>query len=295
MADYQEYLGIAGLAEEADDGAGVKIAILDTGDPNLCFHTDPCDEFENFTGDYPWVSSHASAVGSLLVADTRELRGVCPKARVFFGKVFDGGTAKVETIVKGIKRAVEWGADIVNMSFGIPGEFPPELAEACQEAYDKGVILTAASGNSNSSTMYPAALSTVISVGASDSRKKEEFSNYGKVDFTAPGVDLPCLDTTGGLVTRTGTSFSAPLITGILALILAGRRKRGLPDDPESVKADLIARCRDIAEEGYDSETGYGFPFVIGDVESRTELPVMTLCDKIKDVIGKIVSIFKRR
>ena len=68
--------------------------------------------------------------------------------------------------------------------------------------------------------MYPAAFPAVIAVGSVDANlQRSDFSNYGaNVDIYAPGRDILTTNINGDYEMMTGTSFSAPHVTGIMAL-----------------------------------------------------------------------------
>ncbi len=135
-----------------------------------------------------------------------------------------------------IKYAIDKGADIINMSYGGPLDSP--YKQQITELVKKSNILLITSagnfhGNNDDAPMYPAELDVpnILSVGASDaSRNLLHWSQYGatSVDLAAPGKDI--LTTkyesggytdTNGIELLNGTSFSAPIVSGVAALLKA--------------------------------------------------------------------------
>lgn len=297
MTDYRETFGISVLSEQADDGDTVKVAVIDTGIPDIpdiLIHYS-----ENLTLANRKDDGHATFIGSLLFGNGR-IRGLCPNASAGFIKVFENGTTRPETVAKAIRHAVDnWQADMINLSLGFTRSQPcPQvLKEACQHALDNGTLLVAAAGNDGGRALWPAALPGVICVGASDGDAREHYSNYGEIDFVTSGSDLEGYDVNGDVVTRSGTSFSAAIVTGMLALILARRRKKGLDTSWRAVTYDLIGKCKDIGKEGWDTDTGYGFPFGISVLSQTATHGLLYNCfyDKIKTFVRKVISIFTRR
>ena len=125
---------------------------------------------------------------------------------------------------EGVDYAINAGADIINMSWGGP-VFSTTHQNLMNAAHRKGIILVAAAGNDNSSDIqYPVGYEHVIGVGATDRNdRKAGFSNFGGfVDIVAPGVDL--LSTipggpNGSYGRSQGTSFSSPIVAGLLGLM----------------------------------------------------------------------------
>ena len=261
MFNYRDFLGISELAEQADMGHGVRVAVLDTGVPvSDSVHVSVA---ENFTNDDTHDTGHATFIGSILFGDG-DVRGICPKSVSYFGKVFKTSSATPEAIAEAINYAAGmWNADIINLSLGFSSsnECNKALRNACEFAILRGTAIVASSGNDGGKTMWPAALNGVISVGSSDGKTREEFSNKGKIDVVAPGKDLVGLGLDGSLVKKSGTSFSTAIITGLLALLLAKKRKTKPSAKARDVKKDLLDMCVDIGAWGFDKDTGYGFPF----------------------------------
>ncbi|MCR5789964.1 MAG: S8 family serine peptidase, partial [Lachnospiraceae bacterium] len=227
------------------DGKGVKVAVLDSG-----FDTKNND----IKGDVKSVGSYSSGqdenghgthcVGIVAGLDnTVGGLGVAPEASILSVRVLNKkGSGYTSDIVKGVNYAVEQGADVISMSLG--GAYPDyNLQKAVTEAYDKGVVVIAAAGNSGvSSEHYPGAYENVICVGAYDKNGKlASYSNYGDwVDLAAPGSNVLSAmvvnksaylrqeNAFGNTVTNgcsygelSGTSMATPVVSGVAALILS--------------------------------------------------------------------------
>lgn len=123
--------------------------------------------------------------------------------------------------------AVDRGAKIINMSFGVSET--SAIDSAISYAIDHGVTLVAGAGNTDpngDSVSYPASNPLVISVGATNMNgQKANFSNYGTNLFiSAPGVSMYSTlpnDSYGYFGNGNGTSFAAPVICGVIALMLS--------------------------------------------------------------------------
>ena len=148
---------------------------------------------------------------------------VAPKSRILPLKAFGAdGTANTSDIVRAIYYAVDHGAKVINMSFSIdtPSD---ELKKAIDYATTNNVVCVAAAGNSGSSAVvYPAAYSFVIGVGSTTTTDvRSAFSNFNtpSAKTAAPGEGL-ITTYPGNLYAGVwGTSFSAALVTGAVAIL----------------------------------------------------------------------------
>ena len=130
------------------------------------------------------------------------------------------------------------GARVINASFSGP-EYSHFEADALQALHDAGIILCAAAGNKTQSLettpSYPASLNfpNIISVAATDSSELlASYSNYGSrsVDLGAPGSAIYTTSMTNTYASVYGTSFSAPQMAGIVALMRARYPSLGVRD-----------------------------------------------------------------
>ncbi len=165
--------------------------------------------------------------------------GVAPSARIMVVRTVPDGDERDKDVANAIRYAVDNGANVINMSFGkgfSPGK--PAVDAAVRYAESKGVLLVHAAGNEGEDLAvagnYPnrfyadgGEASNWIEVGASDWHGGEglaaSFSNYGQkqVDVFAPGVSITTTAPGNDYQTGDGTSFAAPVVTGVAALIMA--------------------------------------------------------------------------
>ena len=150
-----------------------------------------------------------------------------------------------------IRFAANNGARIINNSWGAMTTSPiPELNDAISYAIRKECIVVFASGNRRYDTQPAAgAQSATLVVGAIEKDGyKADFSNYGShVDVVAPGVSIWTTQINGGYTINQGTSFAAPHVAGIAALIWAM--------DPDI----QVWRVRDIIEQSTKKVGGFEF------------------------------------
>ncbi len=152
------------------------------------------------------------------------LAALAPDAMIMPLRAFDdNGNADAFTIAQAIRYAVQHGANVINMSFGMDAEYKVVKA-AVQFATDHGVDVVASAGNENGNIrQFPAAFPDVLGVAATDlTDKKASFSNYGSdVYVDAPGVNIISAYPGGYYAVASGTSFSAPFVSAEAALIRA--------------------------------------------------------------------------
>lgn len=262
-------------------GAGVRVAILDTGMP--CHKDITVTGAQSFVRGYMVdTNGHSTACGSVIAGTGNGgmgIVGIAPECEDYYGAVLnESGAGSFRAIAEGIRWAVdEIKADVINMSLGAPAAYGPDegVAEACRYAYEKGVVVVAAAGNDGKGVNYPAALDTVIAVAAVDRKlRRAEFSSYGpQVEFAAGGVDVLMAYKNGGYASMSGTSFSAPVVSGICALIISKYRKDGKTLSPDEVRAHLKSISYDLGPEGRDDFTGWGIPVFTQDTESALGRP----------------------
>lgn len=210
---------------------------------------------------------HGSGCAGILVARGRDMppggAGLCglTPVRVLGAAVGADrkrfGVGALDNIDAGMKRLIDLGVKVINMSFGTPdsalsGDAPRPHEEIIRYALARGVILVAASGNSGlTERFYPAAHEGVIAVGAVDAAMRPaSFSTRGThVAICAPGREIvTCgLD---GYQRATGTSFAAPFVAAVCALLASRAQRRAWPLSSEEARAVLIASARPFAQPG---------------------------------------------
>ena len=226
------------VAHTITRGAGVTVAILDTGvDPThevLVGHlaSDGYDFIDN--DSEPWeVANGIDDDGDLqidegyghgtMVAGIIAL--VAPEATILPIRVLDDDArADAFSVCKAIRYAAMHGADVINMSFGIPLELEA-VEHQIQFIQNGGIILVAGAGNESrgDAPFFPAADERVLMVTAVDSLDvKADFADWGcAVDLTAPGTGVRSAFPGGQWALGSGCSFATPFVTGEVALILS--------------------------------------------------------------------------
>lgn len=160
------------------------------------------------------------------------------------------------SIAEAIHYARTQGADIINMSLGTKS-INTVTQSAVEQAIAAGIIIVGASGNDgDTSKYYPASYPGVISVGSiDDTMTLSTFSNTNDaVDLTAPGSSIVSTSLNNGYATGSGTSFAAPQVAGVLALMKSYFQTMS----SDSIINQLLTTAVDRGEIGFDTSYGYG-------------------------------------
>ncbi|WZX99579.1 S8 family serine peptidase [Bacillus sp. FSL W7-1360] len=205
-------------------GAGVKVAVLDTGiAPHPDLHIAGGVSFVSGE-DYEDENGHGTHVAGTIAALDNGIGvvGVAPEADLYAVNVLGKeGAALTSVVIEGIEWAIENDMDVVNLSLG--GGAPSQaLEETVDAAREKGILVVAASGNAGTSSIdYPARYESVIAVGSVDSdNKRDATSQYGDgLSLVAPGVDVLSTFLDGEYVEASGTSMATPAVAGAAALL----------------------------------------------------------------------------
>lgn len=240
-AAYQEQsvvraIGLAS-AHAWTTGTGVPIAVLDTGiDPShpafagrliagRDFVDDDADPSETANGldddgdgRIDEAHGHGSHVAGLVAL-------VAPGASIMPIRVLDAdGRGDVLQVAAGIRWAVASGARVINVSLGTLSE-SQAIDDAMEDAGEAGVLVVASAGNwgSEEPREYPAKASQAAAIAASDTAARPAaFTSYANyVRLSAPGIALRSAFPGGLYRLWSGTSMSAPLVSGAAALLMA--------------------------------------------------------------------------
>lgn len=243
-------------------GRGITAAVLDTG---ISRHPDFGKRivgFRDFVGGRVGIyddDGHGTHVSGVLGGDGAlsggRYRGIAPQCSLVVGKVLNSnGDGTIEHMLRGIdwiiKKRTEWNIRILNISVGLGMELLEEqrlsLLSAVEEAWDQGIVVAAAAGNSGPlpGTLSPIGYSKkVITVGCNEggyfgnrSFLCEHYSGRAsadaavrKPDIVAPGTDIISCSShvkytmhgwKNSYLSKSGTSMSTPVISGAAALFL---------------------------------------------------------------------------
>jgi serine protease AprX len=242
-----------------DDGAGIVVAVIDSevavGHPGFGGRV---VQKRNFTTEpFGTPGDHGTAVAGIIGS----AEGMAPGVTIYNYKVlatnrFLNGTDFDFALA--LQRAVEDGAHVANCSWGAgpASDGTSREARACDAAWALGVTVVKSAGNNGpgpSTLTTPADAAGVIVVGATD-RKGQQIEEYSSRGPTPGGVARPHLAAPGGSEgdgvqscrvgggCGRGTSYAAPHVTGLVALLLA--RKPDL--EPDEIRDRLIAKSMPI-------------------------------------------------
>ena len=208
--------------------SSVTVAVVDTGVkklPDLAARVLPGYDFVNDDNDPTDDDGHGTMTAGVIAATANNgvgIAGICWYCKILPVKVLGaGGSGSYSDIAAGIKYAADKGSDIINLSLGGAAD-SQLLRDAVAYAAGKGSLVIAAAGNSgNSALHYPAAIPSVLAVGASTpGDARYPWSNYGSswVDLAAPGCN-PAQNLAGVINNFCGTSSATPFASGVAALL----------------------------------------------------------------------------
>ena len=213
--------------------------------------------------------THVAGIISALVNNRQGVAGISWYNPIMPIKVLDqSGAGSTYSVAQGIIWAADHGAKVINLSLGnyANAQF---LHDAIKYAYNKDVVLVAASGNDNTEQPgYPAAYPEVLAVAATDSRKqKAPFSNYGDyIDVAAPGVNIASTYPNNRYAALSGTSMASPHVTALAALIRSAN-----PQLKNTEVMDIIRQTAvDLGSNGYDIYFGFGQIDIVNALERAT-------------------------
>ena len=220
-------------------GKNVQVAVIDTGVDKGNSQIRPAltgngKDFVGNTKGTEDINGHGTRVAGIIAA--RKARGtgfsgIAPAAKIlplrYTGSDDPKKKGNSSTMSAAIKYAVSKGVDVINISSDtVEKESNAALKAAVQTAVNEDILVVAAAGNDGANekleNTYPAAYDGVLAVAASDrNNERAFFSQSGNfVDVAAPGVGMVSTVPKGGQCSADGTSFSAPYVAGVAALMV---------------------------------------------------------------------------
>ncbi|MEV4943730.1 type VII secretion-associated serine protease mycosin [Streptomyces zaomyceticus] len=278
-------------------GKGVRVAVIDTGvddvNPQLQTAVDakagkdylkPDKENPGFGDEQRGKTDgtvdqvgHGTKVAGIIAARPRAgtgFVGLAPEATIIPIRQNDEkNSGKADTMAQAIKWAVDKGAHVINISQDTTQRLDSDsdMAKAVAHAIKNDVVVVASAGNDGMDgalkTTYPAAFPGVLAVASSDrNNERAAFSQAGTfVGVAAPGVDIVSTVPGGGQCVDNGTSFSAPYVAGVAALLRAEHK--------DWTAAQIVARIEQTAVRavnGRDNYVGWG---VVDPVRALSDAP----------------------
>ncbi|MET9661114.1 type VII secretion-associated serine protease mycosin [Streptomyces sp. NPDC006510] len=254
-------------------GKGVRVAVIDTGvdnaNPQLRTAVDVSAGADYLKGGKSDGTvdevGHGTKVAGIIAARPRKgtgFVGLAPEATIIPIRQNDEkNSGKDTTMATAIDHAIAKGAQVINISQDTtkPLAETSALGRAVARALAKDIVVVASAGNDGMDgrlkRTYPAAFDGVLAVASSDrNNERAPFSQAGDfVGVAAPGVDIVSTVPGYGQCTDNGTSFSAPYVAGVAALMRAKY--------PKWTAAQIVARIEQTAERsvtGHDDFVGWG-------------------------------------
>lgn len=256
-----DWLGIHG--DNSDWGKGVRIAILDTGVTSHPAFSKAIQSFNlvDLPADLSLQNGHGTAVASFILGNDPLTPGVAPGSEVYSYRIAnDNGESNSFLLAKGIIAAADARVSLMVIAMASNGD-SALVRNAVAYAMERGVMIIAAAGNNGiNQVSYPAANDGVLAVGAVDALGNHlDFSNSGnEIAISAPGYELNAAWTDDRAASVTGTSFSAPIVGGLIAALMTEA-------GPENLSATqawklLTTYLNDSGAAGVDPQIGAGMP-----------------------------------
>lgn len=236
---------------ENPTGRGIRIGVIDSGwddafdasrvERGIGF-VDPDDDFAVYESeDIHDRIGHGTACGALILR-------IAPQATLYPIRVFgDQLETSPATIQSALQWAIEQKFDVVNVSLGTFREDAlVPLYKVCEQAKRKEILIVSSSHNRKERS-YPSVFENVISVGvgAFDDPFRFQYRPNQAVECIAKGVHDHVPWRKGIRRTVAGTSFAAPIITGIVALLV---------ERYATTKLEDVRRLLDEFSQGHDAQ-----------------------------------------
>jgi thermitase len=244
----------ASVAWDKSQGAGVTVAILDSGvdsaHPDLGSKLISGWNFYDNNANTSDVYGHGTKVAGAAAASSNNHTGIASVAgqsRIMPIRVTNlSGGGYWSTIAQGLVHAADHGVRVANVSFlGVTSSL--SVQNAAQYMKNKGGLVIVSGGNTGTQQTY-ASTTTMIPVSATDGNDvRASWSSYGNyIAMAAPGAGIWSTTRGGGYGAVSGTSFSSPVTAGVVALMMSAGPKL------------LFSTAVDLGATGRDPYYGYG-------------------------------------
>ena len=259
-------------AWEITKGAGIKVAVLDDGIQKNHEDFENIDVYDVINGkdncepSAKSAFSHGTAVSGIIAARQNKIgiMGVAPECDFLFIGDSSHYIYEDAVAIKAFEYAKNQGAKVINCSWG-SGNASSIFESQIKSLYDSAIVVVFACGNDHKNLDWPgikdeSEIQWVIGVSASNKTgNRANFSNYGKnIDIMAPGDSILSANLMGrwqidnNYAISSGTSFSAPIVAGVAALILSVNPSLS----PSDVRKIIIETAQKTCDSSisYDSE-----------------------------------------
>ncbi len=292
LSKHERYVQLLGTPL-ADDGLGVKIAVIDTG---VARHVDLTAVKKRYAVSKGVVEDdnlrepdwHGTHVAGIIGCSHEEVLGHAPAADIVSYRVCPAGKRSMSTadVVVAILNAVAQNVDIINLSLGFNAS-DDAIVEAISYAHSSGVLVVAAVGNdAKGKCSFPASVSDVVAVtalgrgeaypfGSSAALQTARatsgdfftpyFANFGQahVGCAAPGVGIVSTVNESGYQAESGTSMAAPIVSALSATLLSRNLSNLGARTPERLNRLRDMLYTSCTRAGFHAESvGHGVPFV---------------------------------
>jgi len=251
----------APAAWDFSQGDGVTVAVVDSGidstHPDLVARLVPGHNMVSDNTDTSDVAGHGTLIAGVIGADTNNgvgTAGVGWNVNLMPVRVSEtvSNATTTGTIAAGIIWAADHGARVANVSYEVNDS--GTVTAAAQYMKSLGGVVIIPSGNTGAYAGIDNP--DLIAVAATDANDAVTvWSSYGElVDLAAPGASIVTTTTGGSYMSTAGTSFAAPVVAGVAALMLAAN-----PDlTPAAIEQMLEDSAVDIGTPGRDQYSGAG-------------------------------------
>jgi Subtilase family len=201
----------------------VVIGVLDTAIMNHWIQSqsesvgDPPQQLAQLPND---ASGHGDLIAGTILNQA-------PQSHLVVGPVMNtGGLVEEFLVIRALARPEVRRCQVVVLAFAgytMDDKPPPALSLSLSQNNDSQIVVAAAGNGGHSRVRWPAAISTVLSVGALDTaaRARWLYSDYGSwVDIWAPGVDIVSTYLERNSAVWSGTSASAAIVCGVIARLI---------------------------------------------------------------------------
>jgi subtilisin family serine protease len=308
------------------DGAGVKVAVIDSGLAQTHRNLHAVKLGSSMVGDdkAAWTVDtigHGSHCAGIIaggpVGPGGGIRGFAPAAEIHVCRIFPGG--RFSDLVQALDYCMEQGIDVANMSLG-GGEPSQIIEQRIVRAKQMGMACIIAAGNSSGPVQFPASTPHCLAVAAlgkwgefpDDSFHSQQaldgfqsrdgyfpakFSCFGpEIDVCAPGVGIVSSLPADGFGAWDGTSMAAPHVTGLAALVLAHHPDfKGAFQNRDDRRVERLFKIlKDTStplQFGDPNRSGAGLPNAMRALGLEAGVPAATGADPSLDALRRILGL----